>query len=118
MERYSKWVENWNKFGYEGLKDNKRPGRPTRLNENEKKNLLEKVNDSKNSSRITCKILCIQVQEEFLKNLSDGAIRKFLHKHNLSWKKPKKKDYRQNEELKQEFEEELKKRPKTSLKTQ
>jgi len=106
------WIKRWNKEGYEGLVDKQRPGRPSVLNPDEQKQVLDRVNEDK--ARITCKILCIQIQEEFCKQLSDEAIRKFLHKHNLSWKKPKKKDYRQDEEKKQQFQEELKKKPKTS----
>lgn len=108
----SRWIKRWNQSGYEGLFDKPRSGRPPILNENEKKQLLEKVNNPEYKTRITCKILCFQIKEDFGKELTDEAIRVMLHKHNLSWKKPKKKDYRQNEQKRKEYQEALKKRLK------
>ena len=113
-----RWITRWNKSGYEGLIDKPRSGRPSVLNPNEKKQVLAKVNNHKDNTRITCKILCIQIREDFNKELTDEAIRKFLHKHNLSWKKPKKVDYRQNEDPKREFIDALKKRLQNSRKIQ
>lgn len=114
----SNWIKRWNKDGYDGLIDKQRTGRPTVLNPDEQKQVLDRVNNLEDRTRITCKILCLQIKEDFSKELTDEAVRKFLHKHNLSWKKPKKADYRQNEELKQEFIDALKKRLPKYQKTQ
>ena len=97
------WIDKWNKQGYDGLKDKPKVGRPPILNIDEQIQVLNIVNNIENKTRITCKTLCFQIKEDFDKDLTDEAIRKFLHKNNLSWKKPKKVDYRQNETLKQEF---------------
>ena len=108
----SNWIRRWNKEGYEGLFDRIKPGRPTTLSIEEQEKVLESVENPENKTRITCKVLSFRIKEEFGKDLTDEALRLFLRKHNLSWKKPKKKDYRQNEQERQEYQEALKKRPK------
>lgn len=107
----TKWVKNWNRNGYEGLIDRSRAGRPQTLSISEEREIIETVNQS---TRITCKILKFKIKDKYGKKLTIGGINAILHKHNLSWKKPKKKDYRQNEQERQEYQEALKKRPHPS----
>lgn len=109
------WIKRWNKAGHEGIIDKPKPGRPLTLSTDEEKDIIETVNQS---DRITCKILKFKIKDEFGKELTIGGINAILHRNNLSWKKPKKKDYRQNEQEREEFQESLKKRPKAYLKTQ
>lgn len=108
----SNWIKRWNKEGYEGLFDKPKSGRPTTLTIKEQEKVLNSLENREIKAKITCKLLSFQVKEEFGKDLTDEALRLFLHKHNLSWKKPKKKDYRQNEQKRQEYQEALKKRLK------
>lgn len=105
----TEWVKRWNKEGYEGLLDKPKPGRPLTLTPDEEKEIIETVNQS---TRITCKILKFKIKDEFNKELTIGGIGAILHRNKLSWKKPKKKDYRQNEEQRKEYQNSLKKRPK------
>lgn len=110
----SRWIKRWNKEGYKGLLDKKRSGRPSTLSKEEQEQVLSRVENTENKTRITCRILRFQIKEDFDKNLTEEALRIFLHKHNLSWKKPKKKDYRQNEQERKDYQESLKKRLKIS----
>ena len=103
----TQWVKRWNKDGYKGLMDKPRSGRPQTLSLNEEKEIIDTVNQS---TRITCKLLKFKIKDEFGKELTIGGINAILHKHKLSWKKPKKKDYRQNEQERQEYQKALKKR--------
>lgn len=105
----TEWIKRWNKEGYEGLIDKQRSGRPLTLSSNEENIIIETVNQS---YRITCKILKFKIKDEFNKELTIGGVNAILHRHNLSWKKPKKKDYRQNEQDRKEYQQALKKRPK------
>lgn len=111
----TEWIKRWNKGGYDFILDKEKSGRPLTLTHNEEKDIIETVNQS---DRITCKILKFKIKDEFGKELTIGGINAILHRNNLSWKKPKKKDYRQNEQEREEFQESLKKRPKAYLKTQ
>jgi len=105
----TEWIKRWNKEGYEGLHDKPKPGRPLTLTPDEKKEVIETVNQS---TRITCKFLKFKIKDEFNKELTIGGIGAMLHRHNLSWKKPKKKDYRQNEEQRKEYQNSFKKKLK------
>jgi transposase len=111
----TQWVRRWNKEGYEGLSDKHRPGRPLTLAPNEENTIIETVNQS---TRITCKILKFKIKDEFNKELTIGGINAILHRNNLSWKKPKKKDYKQNEQERTEYHKALKKRLKLSSQRQ
>lgn len=106
----TQWVIRWNKEGYDGLIDKPRSGRPLTLSPDEEKAIIETVNQS---NRITCKVLQLEIKEKFGKIISNSGMNEILHRNNLSWKKPKKKDYRQNEQERKEYQEALKKRPKT-----
>jgi transposase len=105
----TEWVKKWNKTGYDGLIDKPKPGVPPKLAPEQEKEIIKTVNQS---ARITCKVLMFKIQEEYGKEFTIGGIAALLHRHNLSWKKPKKKDYRQNEQEKKEYQEALKKRQK------
>lgn len=107
----TQWIKRWNKEGYQGLFDKERSGRPSTLAPDEKDTIIETVNQS---NRITCKILKFKIKEEFGKELTIGGINAILHRNKLSWKKPKKKDYRQNEQDRKEYQDALKKRLKIS----
>jgi transposase len=109
------WVKRWNKGGYEGIIDEPKAGAIPKLTPEEEKEVIETVNQS---TRITCKILKFKIQDEFGKEYTIGGITAMLHRHNLSWKKPKKKDYRQNEQGRKEYQESLKKRPKILIQKQ
>ena len=111
----TEWVKRWNKKGYEGLLDKLKSGRPLTLTSDEEKEVIETVNQS---ARITCKILKFKIKDEFNKELTIGGINAILRRNKLSWKKPKKKDYRQNEEQRKEYQDSLKKRPKIQVQTQ
>ena len=106
----TQWIKRWNKWGYEGLIDKVRSGRPLTLAPDEEKDIIETVNQN---DRITWKILKFKIKDEFGKELTIGGINAILHRNNLSWKKPKKKDYRQNEQDRKKYQVALKKRPKT-----
>lgn len=105
----SNWITNWNKYGYEGLLDKKSPGRPTILNSEEQEHLIKSVK-SRHQGRITCKILVNIVKEDFEKDISAERIRVLLNKNNMSWKKPKKEDYRKDEAKRDTFLKEFEKK--------
>jgi len=100
------WIVRWNKGGYEGILDTPNAGAIPKLTPAQEKEVIDTVNQS---TRITCKILKFQIQDKFDKEYTIGGINAMLHRHNLSWKKPKKKDYRQNEQQRKEYQESLKK---------
>ncbi len=103
----TQWVKRRNREGYDGVIDKPRSGRPQTLSPSEEKEIVDTV---KESARITCKILRFKILNEFGKELTIGAINAMLHKHNLSWKKPRKKDYRQNEQERRQYQKTLKKK--------
>jgi transposase len=105
----SKWITNWNKYGYEGLLDKKPPGRPSILNIEEQEQIINSVKN-RQQGRITCKILVNVVKNDFEKDISAERIRVLLNKNNMSWKKPKKEDYRKDDEKREAFLKERKKK--------
>ena len=101
-----KWIKNWNKFEYPGLLNKPVPGREKILNEEEEKQIIEMVKrqpDENYQGRITCKMLCAEIKQKFGKRITPEALRHYLKKNGLSWKKPNKYDYRRNEEHRQRF---------------
>jgi transposase len=104
----SDWIKRWNKNGYEGILDQPKPGAIPKLTPEQEKEVVESV---KQSTRITCKVLKFKILNKYGKEFTPGGINAMLHRHKLSWKKPKKKDYRQNEQKRKEYQESLKKRP-------
>lgn len=105
----SDWIKRWNKGGYEGILDCPKPGATPKLTQEQEKEVIEAVNKS---ARITCKILKFKIQKDYGKEFSLRGVNAMLHRHNLSWKKPKKKDYRQNEHKRKEYQKSLKKNKK------
>ena len=105
----TEWIRRWNKGGYACIFDRERSGRPLTLAPDQENMVIETVNQS---DRITCKILKFKIKDEFNKELTISGINAILHRNNLSWKKPKKKDYRQNEQDRKEYQKALKKRLK------
>jgi len=105
----SRWIKNWNKQGYEGLLDKPRPGRPTILDLDEQQEVIELVENRK-EGRITSKIISVKIKENFNKEISQERVRVLLNKSGLSWKKPKKEDYRKDEEKRKSFINELEKK--------
>jgi transposase len=97
------WIKKWNKGGYEGLKDKPKSGRPTVLNKEETQEIVEELNATEKQGRETCKSIATKIIEKFNKKISTGALRKILIKHEISWKKPEKVDYRRDEQRRKTF---------------
>ena len=93
----STWISNWNKQGYEGLLEKKSSGRLSILTSEEEEKVINFVKNEK-QERVTCKKLAAKIKEDFDKDISPESVRVLLKKNNLSWKKPKKEDYRKDEE--------------------
>lgn len=103
------WIKRWNKEGYSGLIDKPRLGRPKILSLDEEKYVVDFVKNSCSGTRNTCKSLAFQIEKELKKQLSEESVRNLLVNNRLSWKKPDKVDYRQNEEERIKVMEDLKK---------
>lgn len=104
-----KWIDWWNKQEYQGLLDAHKPGRARVLTDNEEKEIIDLVKGQPEEyqGRITCKMLCAEVKNRFGKQLTSEALRQYLKKNGLSWKKPGKYDYRENQDHKKLFKEKL-----------
>lgn len=105
----SRWITNWNKQGYEGLLNKDKPGRPTILDTDEQQKVIEAIENRK-EGKITTKIIAKKIKEDFNKEISRERVRVLLNKSGLSWKKPKKEDYRKDEEKRKSFINELQKK--------
>jgi transposase len=102
----ARWIDWWNKCEYQGLVDVTGRGRARLLTQEEEKEIIEMVKnqpDERYQGRITCKMLCAEIESRFGKKLSPEALRHYLKRNRLSWKKPGKYDYRRNEEHRQRF---------------
>jgi len=102
----ARWIEWWNKFEYQGLRDQSGRGRAKILTENEEKEIIEivKKQSAENyQGRITCKMLCAEIEHKYGKQLTPEALRHYLKKNGLSWKKSGMYDYRRNDEHRQRF---------------
>lgn len=102
----AKWIRNWNKFEYEGLLDKPVPGRPSILTKEEEREIIEQVKrqpEENYQGRITCKMLCAQIENDYGKRLTPEALRHYFKKNGLSWKKSGMYDYRRNDEHRQRF---------------
>ena len=102
----AKWIRNWNKFEYKGLVDKPVPGRPSILTKEEEKEVIEQVKEQPEENyqgRITCKMLCAKIEDKLGKRLTPEALRHYLKKNGLSWKKSGMYDYRRNDEHRQRF---------------
>lgn len=101
-----KWIKLWNKNEYQGLLDMPISGRRSVLTSAEESEIIEQIkNRPTNGSqgRITCKMLCARIKNEYGKQLTPEALRHYLKKHGLSWKKTGMYDYRRNDEHRQRF---------------
>ena len=105
----TRWVINWNKQGYEGLLSKCSPGRPTILDIDEQRQVIEVIEKGK-GGKVTTKIIAKKIKEDFNKEISRERVRVLLNKSGLSWKKPKKEDYRKDEEKRKSFVNELQKK--------
>ena len=104
------WIKKWNKGGYEGLKDKPKSGRPTVLNKEETQEIVEELSTTEKQGRETCKSIVAKIINRFNKKMSTDAVRTMLIKHEISWKKPEKVDYRRDENKRNAFLEEFSKK--------
>jgi len=105
----SRWITNWNKQSYKGLLNKSKPGRPTILDIDEQEKVIEAI-EKRKKGNITTKIIAKKIKEDFNKEISRERVRVLLNKSGLSWKKPKKEDYRKDEEKRKSFINELQKK--------
>lgn len=103
IDTVREWIRNWNKSGYEGLKDKPKSGRPTILNEKEIQEIIDEVNTVEKQGQETCKSIVKKIEERFNKEMSTDGVRAMLIKHKISWKKPEKVEYRRDEEKRKDF---------------
>jgi transposase len=103
IDTVREWVKNWNKSGYDGLIDKPKRGRPTILNEEETKEIVDEANTTEKQSRITCNRIVKKIAEKFNKKMSADGVRAMLLKYRISWKKPDKVDYRRDEKRRNSF---------------
>ena len=102
----AKWIKNWNKSEYEGLLNKPIPGRNRILTENEEKQVMDMVKrqpEENYEGRITCKMLCAEVEKRFGKKITPESLRHYLKKNRLSWKKAGLYNHRRNDEHRQRF---------------
>ena len=110
IDSVREWIKNWNKRGYEGLLDKPKSGRPTILTLEETKEIADELKIKVKESRTTCKHIVNKIAEKYQKKMSDEGVRTMLHRHRLSWKKPEKVNYRQDEEQRTQFIEDFSKK--------
>jgi transposase len=112
IDTVRKWIKNWNKSGYDGLFDKPKSGRPTILNKEEIKEIVDEANTTEKQGRETCKSIAKKIVERFNKEMSTDAIRAMFIKYEISWKKPEKVDYRRDEDKRKTFLEDFFKKGK------
>lgn len=110
IDTVREWVKKWNKFGYWGLIDKPKSGRPAILSKDETKEIVDELNVKETQSRTTCKIVVKKIIEKFNKKISEDSVRIMLHKYKISWKKPDKVDYRRDENKRKLFLKEFSKK--------
>lgn len=110
IDTVREWIKNWNKFGYEGLKDKPGRGRATILTPEETNAVIEQVNTIEKHGQITCNSIVREIADKFNKKMSTDAIRAMFIRHRISWKKPEKVDYRRDEKRRNAFLEEFSKK--------
>ena len=72
----SRWLESWNKFGFDSVEDRHRSGRPPILESSEQEQILEWVKESPRQS----KTVLNQIQSHFKKGLCAKTLTRFLKK--------------------------------------
>ena len=93
----SSWLKRWERMGLSGLFDKYRSGRPIILNDEEKVEAVNCVNDSPRNLRVALFELCKKVK----KKLSLDTLKRVLRANNFSWRRMRKslKNKRNNEEF-------------------
>ena len=94
----SSWIDKWERFGLEGLKDKPRSGNPGILTEEEKQLVLELCKETPRSiSRLIALLF-----EQTGKRVSDSTIKRILKAAKFTWKRIKKSV--KNKQDEEEFE--------------
>ena len=92
----SEWLRNYEQFGYEGLLEGHRPGRPPELTMAQKQTLADIVDSGPVaygflSGVWTSPMITRLIQEEFGVRYHSGHVRKLLHEIGFSVQRPKRK---------------------------
>lgn len=92
----SEWLKNYEEYGYEGLLEGYRPGRPASLTEKQKLELTDIVESGPVaygflSGVWSSPMIARVIEEEFSVTYHPGHVRKLLHKLGFSVQRPKKK---------------------------
>ena len=93
----SSWIDKWEQFGFEGLKDQPRSGNPGILTADEKQLVLELCKENPRSIHS----IIASLFEQTGKRVSDSTIKRLLKAAKLTWKRVRKsmKNKRDDEEF-------------------
>lgn len=88
------WIHSFNKHGPEGLYDQPRSGRPRKVTDEIKHELIQLVQDDPNRAGYlatiwTVAMLALALVKTFGVTLSLGSVRKVLHQVDLRWGRPR-----------------------------
>ena len=91
--RVHAWVHNWNRFGYDGLKEGHRSGRPCELSAKQREQLLDIIESGPIAYGLstgiwTSPLLAEVIREEFGIHYHPGHVRKVLHRWGCSVQRP------------------------------
>lgn len=91
--RVHAWVHNWNRFGYDGLKEGHRSGRPCELSAKQREQLLDIIESGPIAYGLstgiwTSPLLAEVIREEFGIHYHPGHVRKVLHRLGCSVQRP------------------------------
>jgi len=91
--RVHAWVCNWNRFGYDGLKEGHRCGRPCELSEKQRQQLLDIIESGPVAYGLstgiwTSPLVTDVIREEFAIEYHPGHVRKLLHRLGCSVQRP------------------------------
>jgi transposase len=91
--RVHAWVLNWNRFGYEGLKEGHRSGRPCELSDQQRQHLFDIVDSGPVAYGLstgiwTSPLLADVIRDEFEIEYHPGHVRKLLHRIGCSVQRP------------------------------
>jgi len=105
------WLHRWNDSGFEGLHDRPYPGRPPVLTAGEQDQIIKRVPDEVHSGkRLTCRHIADHIQYVFGKTADEDTVRRMMHRHRCSRRKPGTKDHRADPELQKDFQENIRNR--------
>jgi len=101
--RVSEWLKNYEQFGYEGLLEGDRPGRPAALTPAQKQTLADIIDSGPVaygflSGVWTSPMIARVIEEEFGVAYHPGHVRKLLYQLGLSVQRPKRKLARANKQ--------------------